>query len=112
MHLTTSPLPEGWKAPVEWPESQRFPPRCLNFLIRVEKHISLGKTCAAIEDYPVQAVERAVIHECCYILGHPSNIRIESGPYVRRASDTAASDERTLIQIPKLDARGKPGRPL
>ncbi|MFI5364160.1 MAG: hypothetical protein ACHQ4J_00920 [Candidatus Binatia bacterium] len=96
LHFATSRLPEARKATVEWLEEQCFPPHRLHFLIRREKHSSLGKFHAAVEDDSVQALAFAGGGVRSFVLAHPWNREVTPGPLIERIRDWKTL-ERTLM---------------
>lgn len=73
IHLATSRLPKARRITIEWLENHNFPPHDLHFLKHGDKHVSLGKFVAAVEDHYEQAVEFAKSGTPCFILEHPWN---------------------------------------
>jgi uncharacterized HAD superfamily protein len=73
LHLATSRLPKARRVTVEWLEAHDFPPHDLHFLKHKEKHFSLGRFAAAVEDHYEQAVEFAKTGTPSYLIEHPWN---------------------------------------
>ena len=73
IHLATSRLPKARRITIEWLEDYDFPPHDLHFLKHGDKHVSLGKLTAAVEDHYEQAVEFAKSGTPCFLLEHRWN---------------------------------------
>jgi 5'(3')-deoxyribonucleotidase len=73
IHLATSRLPKARRQTIEWLDNHGFPPHDLHFLKHGEKHVSLGKFAAAVEDHYEQAVEFANCGTPSFLLQHPWN---------------------------------------
>lgn len=73
IHLATSRLPKARRTTTEWLENHNFPAHSLHFLKHGEKHVSLGKFFAAVEDHYDQAVAFANFGTRCFLLEHPWN---------------------------------------
>lgn len=73
IHLVTSRLAKARRTTVEWLENHGFPSHDLHFLKHGEKHVSLGKFAAAVEDHYEQAVDFATCGTSSFLLKHPWN---------------------------------------
>ena len=73
IHLATSRLPKARRTTIEWLDNYNFPSHDLHFLKHGEKHMSLGKFAAAVEDHYEQAVEFARAGTPAFLLQHPWN---------------------------------------
>lgn len=74
LHFATARLPEARQATVEWLDHYKFPRHDLHFLTHGEKHISLGRFHASVEDDPTQA--QAFAESGCdrnFVIAHPWN---------------------------------------
>lgn len=99
LHLATARLPKARRTTVEWLESHRFPPHSLHFLRHGEKHLSLGKFHAAVEDDRSQAEAFAASGTRCYLLAHPWNILEGQHPMIERVADWTQLLERLLALV-------------
>lgn len=87
LHLATSRLPQARKTTIEWLERHRFPPHDLHFLKHGEKHISLGRFDASVEDDPAQACAFANAGFAMnFVIAHPWNTSISDAATLRRVS--------------------------
>jgi uncharacterized HAD superfamily protein len=100
IHLATSRLPKARRTTIEWLENYGFPPHDLHFLKHGEKHASLGKFVAAVEDHYEQAVELAKSGIPCYLLEHPWNHGKPAVEKVYWAKDWSKLTEQLLALIP------------
>lgn len=100
IHLATSRLPKARRTTIEWLEAYRFPPHDLHFLKHGEKHASLGKFVAAVEDHYEQAVELARSGIPCYVLEHPWNREKPAVSNVYRVKDWPELTEQLLALVP------------
>jgi uncharacterized HAD superfamily protein len=73
LHLATSRLAKARRGTITWLEQHAFPPHDLHFLKHREKHSSLGKFAAAVEDHYEQAADFAKDGTHCYLIRHPWN---------------------------------------
>src|SRR5262245_7093649 len=73
IHLATSRLMKARGTTIEWLKYYKFPPHDLHFIRHGEKHVSLGKFVAAVEDHYEQAIEFAKSSTLCYLVEHPWN---------------------------------------
>ena len=74
IHLATSRLHQARRGTIDWLERHGFPtPYDLHFLKSGEKHASLARFFAAVEDHYEQAVSFANAQTKCYLLLHPWN---------------------------------------
>lgn len=73
LHLATARLPTARKATLEWLERNAVPPHALHFLRHGEKHVSLGKFFAVVEDHYEQAADFAKTGTRAYLLTYPWN---------------------------------------
>ena len=73
IHLATSRLPAARKATIVWLEEHQFPPHDIHFLKHREKHVSLGRFFAAVEDHYEQAADFGAAGTPCYLIRHPWN---------------------------------------
>lgn len=73
IHLATSRLRKARKATVEWLDKHAFPDHDLHFLKHREKHASLQRFAAAVEDDYEQAKEFAKSGTPCFLIRHPWN---------------------------------------
>lgn len=73
IHFATSRLHLGRKITVEWLEYYQFPKHDLHFVQHGEKHSTLGRFQAAVEDHHAQAISFAESGTPCYLIRHPWN---------------------------------------
>jgi uncharacterized HAD superfamily protein len=73
LHLTTSRRPEARRPTIEWLEMHKFPKHDLHFLGHGEKHASLARFFAAVEDHYEQAYAFAITQTPCFLIDHPWN---------------------------------------
>ncbi len=85
LHLATSRLHKARRTTIEWLDAHAFPPHDLHFLKHGEKHESLGKFTAAVEDHYDQAVRFAKHGTPCYLMLHPWNQAKDRSDDVRPA---------------------------
>lgn len=73
LHIATARLPQAREHTARWLREHGFPPHRLHFLGHGEKHTSLGRYFAAVEDDrdQAEAFARAGIHS--FVLAHPWN---------------------------------------
>jgi uncharacterized HAD superfamily protein len=83
LHLATSRLPRARRTTVEWLEAHAFPAHDLHFLKHGEKHESLGRFHAGVEDHYEQAVSFAEAGTPCFLISHPWNRHKPRVPNVR-----------------------------
>lgn len=83
LHIATARLPQARETTVRWLREYGFPPHRLHFLGHGEKHLSLGRFFAAVEDDRAQAelFARAGTHS--FLLAHPWNEMAHDGPLHR-----------------------------
>jgi uncharacterized HAD superfamily protein len=73
LHLATSRRIEARRPTIEWLEMHQFPLHDLHFLKHGEKHASLARFFAAVEDHYEQAESFAVTQTPCFLIEHPWN---------------------------------------
>jgi uncharacterized HAD superfamily protein len=73
IHLATSRLHKARVATVQWLDAHRFPVHDLHFLKHGEKHLSLGKFSAVVEDHYEQALGFAKTGTPAFLMTHPWN---------------------------------------
>lgn len=87
LHLATSRLPQARKTTLEWLERHKFPPHDLHFLKHGEKHISLGRFDASVEDDLIQARSFADAgFGMNFVIAHPWNRSMANAATLRRVS--------------------------
>lgn len=101
IHLATSRLSASRSATVEWLEACCFPAHDLHFLKHGEKHSSLGRFTAAVEDDREQAAAFAEGGTRAFLLAHPWNLIDDLHlPDLERVEDWASLTERILQLVP------------
>lgn len=95
--LATSRLPSARKDTIDWLEQHNFPSHSLCFLNHGQKHVSLGKFDAAIEDDREQAHAFARSGTPTLLLAHPWNLVADS-PRVKRVPDWPSVVDELLCQ--------------
>lgn len=103
LHFATSRLPKARPATLNWLEEHEFPPHDIHFLKHGEKHISLGRFEASIEDDPAQA--RAFSDHgtrWSFLLAHPWNESEASNRSLRRVSSWSEIS-RLLIDSDQIE---------
>lgn len=85
LHFATSRLPEARTATIRWLEDNEFPPHDLHFLKHGEKHFSLGRFDASVEDDPDQATafSKSGIG-INFVIAHPWNESVVEHRNLRR----------------------------
>jgi uncharacterized HAD superfamily protein len=96
LHLATSRLPKARRTTVEWLENHSIPLHDLHFLRSGQKHVSLGKFFAAVEDHYEQAVLFAGAGTPCYLIKHPWNMGCAPVDDVHWVKDWAALADQLL----------------
>ena len=73
LHLATTRRPEARRPTIEWLEKYEFPKHDLHFLGHGEKHASLARFFAAVEDHYEQATAFALTQTPCFLIKYPWN---------------------------------------
>ncbi|CAN0408468.1 unnamed protein product, partial [Phaeothamnion confervicola] len=73
LHIVTARLPQARETTVRWLAEHAFPQHRLHFLNHGEKHQSLGRFFAAVEDDRAQAEAFALAGVHSFVLAHPWN---------------------------------------